>query len=84
MPFSCCCRVVSDFDILVFIEITAHDTVKNIMQEAFVYVACSYVTADIFSFPKECLCNSQIVDSIQKNDRVDGLQRPLLPFFCDG
>ena len=25
-----------------------------------------------------------VVDGIEKNDRVDGLQRPLLPFFCDG
>ena len=30
------------------------------------------------------LAAHMVVDGIEKNDRVDGLQRPLLPFFCDG
>ena len=30
------------------------------------------------------LAADMVVDGIQKNHGVDGLQRPLLPFFCDG
>ncbi len=60
------CRVVPEFYIFVFVEVTTHDTFKNIMQKVFVYVACSYMVADVFGFPEKCLRNRQISINQQK------------------